>query len=379
MSLDYTKLDQYVERFRKGSPNIAAAFDEVKGLLGDLHPTVNVNVTAPESATISAPVGEADAMARNVTVVMGTTVVTPPEQPGGGGTTSEFPIAPSRPAFTPTRTVNVTSKATLDSAISGMQAGDKIVVTSPFTYTGQLSIFNKQPASTVEIHLSGVTFTGSTSTNVSHAVALSACRNLRIYDGNVSNALGNVGIWVQDSNNCTWWGHYVSGCAGMGVILQGIGATQSGLDFRGRVTNCGLDYLRLDPHAEKGTGIHGVYMGGGSFTTGGTFVYEVWDQHTGAAIQAGAYANNCDVWLKATNITFNATSQVAGNAFQLWGNTANYNVKYLLANNVARAVEANGMYGTNNPTIVIEYARTTNARKSPAYVTGYGITYQDVS
>jgi hypothetical protein len=31
--LDFTALDTYVEKFRKGSPNIARAFDEVKVLL----------------------------------------------------------------------------------------------------------------------------------------------------------------------------------------------------------------------------------------------------------------------------------------------------------------------------------------------------------
>lgn len=363
--MDFSKLDSIVAKFRKGSPNIAAAFDEVKRLLS--------------TRVVAATAGRAQAMARNVTVIMGTTVVTPPEQPGGGGSSVDFPLAPSRPVFTPVRTVNVTSKATLDSAISGMQAGDKIIATSPFTYTGQCSIFNKQPASLVEIHLAGVTFTGSTSTNVSHALALSACENLRIYDGTLSNSLGNAALWQQDCRNMTWWGFYIQNVAGMGYISQGLVRTQYGLDMRGRITNCGTDYLRLDPHAEKGTGIHAAYIGGGSFTTGGTFVIEAWDQHTGAAIQAGANANDCDVWLKATNITFNAVSQVAGNAFQLWGATANFNIKYLLANNVARAVETDGMYGTNNPTIVVEYARTTNARKSPAYRTGYGVTYQDVS
>lgn len=37
--MDFQKLDSIVARFRKGSPNIAAAFDEVKVLIG--HPGDN--------------------------------------------------------------------------------------------------------------------------------------------------------------------------------------------------------------------------------------------------------------------------------------------------------------------------------------------------
>src|SRR5262249_3037861 len=144
----------------------------------------------------------------------------------------------------------------------------------------------------------------------------------------------------------------------------------TGLDITAEIWRAG-ENLSLDPHAEKGTGLHGVYLGGGTTTSSGRFMVDVHDQPTGAAVSVGANLQNSEIWIRAQRITFAATSQVAGNAIQFWGsNNRNVTVKDIEADALAgRVIETDAL--GSGVSLVVNYARGTNVRLAPYALGSY--------
>jgi hypothetical protein len=274
-----------------------------------------------------------------------------------------------RPAFTPRRTITVTTRAAFDSAWANLQAGDKLVV-SGVTFNGQVNLWNRMLADWAEVHFADdVRFVGG-GAHAYPAVSVADVSKVRLYGGDVTNRTGS-GIRLEDANDITWWGFRVHDTAGTGVFAFGITKPADRLDMRGEVWNCGWD-LSLDPHAEPGTGNHAVYLSGNGYRTSGTFIFKVHDQPAGAAVQVGPYLQDSTLEIDARRITFQATRQVAGNAVQWWGNgIRNVKVRYIYGEDLAgRVSETDGLYDGSNPAgaIAIEYGRSAgNIRLSPRY------------
>lgn len=273
----------------------------------------------------------------------------------------------SPPSFTPNRTFYVRTQTDFNNALSGLQAGDRINVAG-FNPAGEIVITKRLP-DWAEFRFDPLTckFTGAAAGSRLPAMWIHGASHIRFVGLNVTGA-GNDGIRMEDCDNivCVGKVHDTAGTgAGLKSILQPCTNNEVWLETR----NCGCD-TSLDPHTEKGTGIHAFNSGQGAGTnypvSNCKIVLDVYDQPMGAALEVENTVET-DVWIRAKNLTKVATQQVAGNALQLWGSgTKNLRVHYLVADNVARGVETDAL-STSNSGIVVEYARVTNARLSPVY------------
>lgn len=292
--------------------------------------------------------------------------------------------ANNRPAFTPTRTVTVTTKTQLDAAIADLRAGDLVdaVVAGGWDYTGHLDIRDKRLASYAAIDLgTGVDAVRITNPDTSNfwAVLVNNVANLRMYGGKIK-ATGGQGILSHGLlNNFLWWDFYCHDCGNHGVSLvcASDGGGYDGIDIKGETYNCGLNYLAIDNHPEKGTGCHGMIIhdtqpssAAYNFKNARIAMY-VHDQPTGAALEIGGNVgveDNITIYLKAERLTFVATQQVGGNALQTWGSApfSNIHVKYLEATDLqGRAVDNNLASGTSRSGITVEYGRASNCCQNP--------------
>jgi hypothetical protein len=196
-----------------------------------------------------------------------------------------------------------------------------------------------------------------------------------LYGGEVTN-LGEDCVRIQAGSrdpggptNIRWWGVKIHDCAANGLSVQGSYYPNTGLDIAAEIWAAGQN-LSLDPHAERGTGLHGAYLGGAATVSSGRFLLNVHDQPTGAAVSIGANLQDSEVWIKANRITFQAVQQVAGNAVQLWSNhNKNIVIRDIEASALAgRVVETDALSAGTG--LSVSYARASNVRLSPAYRLG---------
>lgn len=288
---------------------------------------------------------------------------------------SEIAYTRSRPAFSPTRIVNVANATAFRSAVSNLRAGDLVRATAPFTVSGE-TIVSKRLSSPAVVDLSGttVTFANSTNTNAP-ALYLNDPSNLRIYGGVFTTAdTGGYCILAHGAQHVLMWGFVAHDCGNSGVYLTTIQAAFTDNDFQGEVYKAG-EHTAYDPHAEKGTGLHGVLLWDAGRSTydyaRNRFAFYVHDQPSGAAISYGTATaapsmGDNTIILKAVNITKAALSQVAGNALQFWGcGRYGVDVKYEEATNTAgRALDANGESGTMLSGVTVEYGRASNTNQN---------------
>jgi hypothetical protein len=288
------------------------------------------------------------------------------------------------PAFTPKRTITCGTPSQFLAALANLQPGDLVDVAA-MTIPGEIRI-NPVLASWAEIHFApGVMFTGTAQGSKLPAVWIVNAKNLRLYGADLTCA-GGSGILVYDSTNVHWWGWKAHDCGGGGLSVFNVNAGSSGLDFDGELANNGLD-LTLDPHVEKGTGLHGAYIGGGSTEwTVANSKFSLWvhDQSTGAAVQAGSNINGSRFWVKAERVTFQAQSQVAGNALQFWGGAVNnVTVQKVTGTDLAgRVVETDGLYASGNSNIIVKNGVGTRTLGNPLlsrvnYEPNPAVTYQN--
>lgn len=275
--------------------------------------------------------------------------------PSSAGETYDQAIAytQSRPAFTPTRTIEVGSASQLQSALSSLQPGDLVDATGSFTVTSETVIKNRL-SSPAELDLSGVRFANSSGKNAP-AVWVDNAQNLYIYGGDLSTAdTGGPGIDLYGSQHVLWWDFTIHDTGNSGFMAQAIGGPVDHDDFQGTISKVGQN-LGWDPHAEKGTGLHGANLWDANTTanfTNNRFAFYAHDIPTGACVELGndqptSLATGNVLYLKCVNETDVALSQTGGNALQLWGdtNTLGLDVKYLEADNTqGRALDNQGLY-----------------------------------
>lgn len=326
----------------------------------------------------------------------------------------------SRPAFTPTRTVNFTNLSQLNAAITNMAAGDLI----QYTGTGVLNISsasttafkltNKNPASTVVIDFGTAqsiwdpgaesgdyvkfAYTGSSNIN---AFAIAGCSKLRIYGGEIASPIGGAGMIVNAlTHDVLWYDGYISSCGGSGIGVRG--ATSGGvtsncynLDLRFEVNRFCMNPA-WDNHADKGTGFHALILHGNTggihdsrfviyghdpLRPGETSAGKTWPEGGGGSVieQGNATAANYDdVTMYALGVNClmvpngsnpgSTAKQTGGNVFDLWGHIKlNGNViGWAEGRNMTGSIihSDNGSWFPGSPPLTVQHGRHTHTNQS---------------
>lgn len=312
---------------------------------------------------------------------------------------SETAYTQNRPAFTPLRTVSVSSGAALKTAIANLRPGDYVKASTPFTLSGggssdTLVIANRLSSPAV-IDLTGVkiAYTGTANLN---AVWIRNVLNVRIYGGDIYMTQPTIGgggcVTWMGSQHSLWWGFNIHDCgsSGMGIFTASPSYSFAGPtsynDIEGTIHHFSLNHGLFDNHAEKCTGIHGANLSDNNWYAfdHNRIALDVYDSAcVGGGIElgsskspttspAGPLPNSDTIILQCANLTFVATSQTGGNCIQFWGYGAtNLDVKYVNATNLTgHNVWSGGLYAKPNSklgTDVIEYARASNTDQNPRY------------
>ena len=160
--------------------------------------------------------------------------------------------------------------------------------------------------------------------------------------------------------------------------MRGINRDTSGMDIRGTLSRCGYD-LSLDPHAEKGTGLHGFNVGTGTghLVKDSRFVLWVHDQPYGAAVQVQGVQNS-KLYLDATDHVPGAATDRRKRGAALGSDTRDFDMSYLYGDALAgKAVATDGGLDSSNSNISVDYARSSNVRSARS-TRQYTIMYGDV-
>lgn len=331
-----------------------------------------------------------------------------------GGTSFLSVTSASRPSFTPTRTVNFSTSSELSAAISGMAAGDLI----KYNGTGVLnisnfSINNKNPASNVVIdfgthksiwdssHVSTNYVKFNNTNSSAFAISINSCSHLTIYGGDLTGA-GRGIEFVGPNHHVIWWDAYVHDIASQGMHFKGVTGSGVGVEVHDNEFRLEVDRFcmnpALDPHSDKGTGLHGVLFhdtNGGNVHDNTIILYahdslrpgessygKTWPEGGGgSAIEIGSPSSsnsNNTFYVKAENLLMvpNGTNpgstikQTGGNAINLWGNVK-FNGMVIgwvegtnLSGNLVHA--AGGSYWPGSPAVQILHGRYHNICQSTA-------------
>jgi hypothetical protein len=273
--------------------------------------------------------------------------------------------------------------------MSSLRPGD-VVEVWPMTLSGEVVIHAK-PTRTASIFFdTGVRFTGTEAGTRLPAVWLSGA-NLNLYGGDVSG-LGNDCIRISAHSgdttgptNLRWWGVRAHDCAGAGLSVFGTSLPNVNLDISAEIWNVGLD-LSLDPHNDKGAGIHAAYLGGGEAATSGQFSIYAHDiSNCSGDVQIGSMLQGSQVWVRARNLLWRAESETGGNSIQIWGDqNQNVTIQDVEAQNITgHVVQTGGMWQGDNTNIVVEYARGASTLLNPhegatKYVPFPAVVYENV-
>jgi hypothetical protein len=278
----------------------------------------------------------------------------------------------TRPRFTPLRHVRVTTVDDFWAAWNRIAPGDEIDVDGVH-FSGEITLTNVSLPRFAEVRFErGTTFSGVSDGDLP-AVWLKQDAHVRFVGGTVTNPHGSAGILVYDSSWVDWYGFTIRDTGGSGLMVQGITRPNDHLDFAGDISRWGLD-LGLDPHAEKGTGLHGALLADAYHgVQESRFVLSLHDGSTGDGVEAGG-ARPTDLFrsnvldLSCARLTMRAVSQVAGNCLELWGQNVTGNVVgYLSGSNLeGRALDANGMdTGQSLATNRVRYAQALSTNLNP--------------
>jgi hypothetical protein len=357
--------------------------------------TTTTTTTAATTTTTTAATTTTTTAATTTTATTTTTGTTTPA-PATSTYGGAISYTQSPPAFTPTRTIDVSSAADLRSAIANLQPGDLVKATSGFTVSGETIVGNRL-ASPAVLDLHGVSFVYSGGQNVP-ALYLANPENVRIYGGDfTTSSTGGYCINMHGGQHVLFWGFYAHDCGASGILITPVGAPVSNDDFQGQIARAGQN-LAWDPCAEKGACFHGANLwdsGSAYAFTDNRFAFYIHDQASGAGVEVGnsvsAPAGGNVLYEKAVNLTFVSIRQTGGNGLQLHGVSGlGLDVKYLEVDNAeGRALDSNGIYDKvlGLLGVTTEYGRSSNTNENAAlnepsntlpWDWRGGVLYQDV-
>lgn len=254
-----------------------------------------------------------------------------------------------RPRFVATRKVIVHTAGAFWAAWESIRPGEEIDVRG-VTFRGE-AVFDRKLAGWAEVHFGrGTTFTGTPGANLP-AAWIHDSRNIRFYGGNLTNPRGGTGVTIYDSSYVTWWGFTIHDTANTGLLVQGIHAPDDHLDFKGQISRWGLN-LALDPHSEKGTGLHGANLGDAvRGVRNSRFALDLHDSAVGSGVEAGGATGTDGFWhntvyLRCRNLSMRAVLLTAGNCLQVWGdNVVGNNFAFIEAQHIeGRPYDASGVF-----------------------------------
>ena len=248
-------------------------------------------------------------------------------------------------------------------AWASIRPGDEIDVRG-VTFSGE-AMFHKQLAGWAEVHFGrGTRFVGTPAVNLP-AVWIHDSSHIRFYGGTVTNSSGGTGLTIYDSSYVTWWGFGIHDTANTGLLVQGIRRAADHLDLKGSIARWSLN-LGLDPHSEKGTGLHGANLGDAvDGVRNSRFALDLHDSAFGSGVEAGGATSSDGFWhntvyLRCRNLRMRAVTLTAGNCLQVWGdNVVGNDFAYLEAKDLAgRPYDASGMFeGQSLVSDVVRYGR----------------------
>lgn len=225
----------------------------------------------------------------------------------------------------------VTTASEFSAAVDAAGSGDTIVARGDFAIPGEFTGFNREVggAGVTVVLGPGVHFTGGAE-NLP-AVFVRGAAGWRISGGTVTNPSGGGILVYAMPGPFRWTGFRIRDTAGTCVSVFPVGGDISGLVLAG-VTGSAHPDLALDPHSEKGTGIHAWNIADATdgLVSDSTFTADVVGQATGSAVQidTSRIGPNVRVYATARDVGFGipgtswrgfAERQVAGNVIQLWG------------------------------------------------------------
>lgn len=235
------------------------------------------------------------------------------------------------------------------------------------------AVFDRRLTGWAEVHFGrGTRFLGTPGTNLP-AAWIHDSSHIRFYGGTLTNPVGGTGLTIYDSSYVSWWGFTIHDTANTGLLVQGIHATNSHLDLKGRISRWGLN-LTLDPHSEKGTGLHGANLGDAvRGVRDSRFVLDLADSLVGSGVEAGGATGTDGFWhnslyLRCRNLRKLAVRLTAGNCLQVWGdNVVDNDFAYIAAESIdGRPYDASGMFdGQSLATDRVRYGRAVRTNLNP--------------
>jgi hypothetical protein len=270
----------------------------------------------------------------------------------------------------------VASAGAFADAVEHARPGETIAVTGDVQISGEFSGFDRVvPSPGVDVVLGPhVRFTGGQSNAPS--VFVRGAGGWRIWGGTITNPGGGGILLYALPGPFRWTGFRVRDTAGTCVSVLPVDGDIDRVVLQG-VTGSSRPNLELDPHSEKGTGIHAwnIADAEGGLVENSTFAADVVDQATGAAVQidTSRIGGRVVVYARAHHVGFGipgtswhgyARQQVAGNVVQLWGGTPPGNLDLPV-------VEGDGIQGRLvDASAVSEGADLTRVRVGVARATG---------
>jgi hypothetical protein len=295
----------------------------------------------------------------------------PPPPPSG------TPAQPEPPSFTPLRTLPPAKTwAEVLAGLKALQPGDRLPIQGvTFPSTATLSRTLAAPA---EVTFDAACRIKGGGALRSPALRFVGCAHVRFIAAAglvVSNPVRGLGIQFSSAQDCVFDGWTVDGTA-MDSTNAFPSAGNIERNYIRATTNNFCEVLALDVHPEKGTGMHGMNLGDSKqphYNRNNTIVLTTNGSRNGGSLleygQPGTnaafapYGNR--VWLQAANLLFDAKSQTAANALNLWGAVNGLDVLWVGASNL-HGHAVNAVFGTYKNTR-IEAGHATNCCLNPRY------------
>ena len=254
--------------------------------------------------------------------------------------------------------IRVTSARAFADAVEHARPGERIVVAGHVQIPGEFKGFDHTvPAPGVDVSLGpDVRFTGGQANLPS--VFVHGAGGWHVRGGTITNPGGGGILLYSVPGPFTWTSFQVHDTAGTCVSVLPVDGNIDRVDLKG-LTGTARPDLELDPHAEKGTGIHAWNIGDaeGGLVENSSFAADVVGQATGSAVQIDTshIGGRVEVYARAHHLGFGipgttwhgyAGRQVAGNVIQLWGGTppGALDLKYVEGDGIqGRLVDTSGV------------------------------------